>query len=223
LKRHDEQSANTVLRRNLLLGQIALKTDQIEADELATALSIQDSLHQDGISVSLGKICTDKGYLSGNALAHLLVTQRAGQRARRDDHFGNIALANGFIERAALKKALLLQRGFQQRRNKPAPKIGLILIQKEELTRAQVRAVLCAQARLRDAGEPRLPRSARFRQLYWYVADAEGPRGPLTDRELTQAVRGETIGAQDLVWREGHEDWGLAGNLSDFEDRRRAG
>ena len=177
------------LRRNLLLGQLAHQTQQIPEGELWDALSIQDSLSEDGISVLLGKICIDKGYLSRNALAHLLATQHAGRKARQDDLFGQITLANGLLERMELKRALLLQRRFRERRGKPAPPIGLILRQKELLSRAQVHAVLAAQRRLRQMDSPRMPRSARWRQLYWYVSDDDGPRGPLTDRELTRGIR----------------------------------
>lgn len=208
-------------RRNLLLGQIAVRTGQMLPKELEEALSIQETLQEVGISVQLGKICTDKGYLSGNGLSHLLAVQRAGVATRRDHFFGNIALANGFLDRPSLKRALLLQRRYQQRRDRPAPRIGAILTSKELLEPQQVQAVLAAQRRLRHDADAGLPRSARLRQLNWYVADDDGPRGPLTDRQLTAAVREGLVTAPDLLWREGFEDWVLAGSLEDFEERAR--
>lgn len=214
--------ATRPLRRNLLLGQIALRMQEILEEELREAISIQESLHQDGIAVLLGKVSSDKGHVSASSLEHLLAAQRAGRETPRDHYFGNIAVSNQFLDRATLKRTLLLQRRFGQRKRRPAPHLGRILVARGALDDQQVRAILAAQARLRTA-EPILPRSGRFRPLSWYVATETGEQGPLADRELSELLRSGTVGAGDLVWREGWEDWDLAGSLPDYAQRLAAG
>ena len=56
-------------------------------------------------------------------------------------------------------------------------------------------------------------------EAIWYFADGDVERGPVTEAQLRALIGTDNLKADDLVWKEGMEDWMPAGEIPGLFDR----
>lgn len=171
---------------DLVFGQIALKKNFLDQDQIDDAVEHQQVELPVTDEMPIGEILVDKGYINREQLREILRDQRLEELAEHERPFGQLCVTNGFIPQSAVNDALGEQRG--QMRADPATVmlLGEILVNNGLLTLQQVTAVLKAQGRLREhVGRAR----TTTRRLIRPQA-APGSAAPSPDRPIGQDSAG---------------------------------
>jgi hypothetical protein len=136
------------LNPGMLFGTIAVHTGALSPDQIESLLE-----EQSRDSVPLGELCERRRLLSPNQVRSLLEAQRTGAFPQEDSNLGALAVRNGFASPEDVALALEAQRRSSPHESPSGAKLGQILLAMGILTHQRLRALLSAQARLRN-GEP---------------------------------------------------------------------
>jgi hypothetical protein len=128
-----------------LFGAIAVRLHYTSELEIEAAAEEQIRLSQKGRPKRLGEILLERNLLTPEDVDKIVAYQEALEFAADDILFGEMALNNGFLSSQQLQHSLDRQKedGMMQR-------IGEILVESGLLSLSKRKAILDAQARLRQ-------------------------------------------------------------------------
>ncbi|MBI5365426.1 MAG: anti-sigma factor antagonist [Planctomycetes bacterium] len=135
---------------DLLFGKLAVMNRMVVQEKVDECIRIQEVNRQMGLELSLGEILIRKNYLTKEQVDTVARAQQYLEARKEDMRFGELAMRNGFVTKERIGEALAIQEAtFKQ--NKPFPRIGQVLLDKNYITRQQISAILSAQLRLKSA------------------------------------------------------------------------
>lgn len=124
--------------------------------------------------------------------------------AHSDLHFGALAVKNGYASTSEIELALEAQKEGPAFESETPPKLGEILVEMGTLTPEQIKSVLDAQTRLREAGEAK-PDVVAFEEIQpAALVQESGPAITVNDEALTgprTLKSGDRLKAGDLLFR----------------------
>ncbi len=133
------------LNPGMLFGTIAVTTGTLSREQIETLVE-----EQSRETLPLGELCERRRLLTSNQVRSLLEAQRTGNLPQEDTILGALAVRNGFASLEDVTLALEAQRRSVPHDGASSAKLGQILLAMGILTHQKLRALLSAQARLRN-------------------------------------------------------------------------
>ncbi|WP_020588029.1 flagellar assembly protein A [Desulfobacter curvatus] len=142
-----ENRSIDIKEQNLL--RLALKCRLISSEQEKKILSYYIGQKEQHPDISMVRIFKDHDFLSDEQISFLFAVKNHLQMKMLDKRFGELGIANKFIEPENVKKALKQQNEIFKK-TRESVLIGDILLEKNEISKANKAAILLTQDRIED-------------------------------------------------------------------------
>ena len=147
---HKPKVTHEISRKDsrLLLGNLALRYNLLDENDMKQALYIQQEKRDVGETMLLGEIMVAHQMINRSQLNFLLSDQKMLENNQLDQKFGEIAVENRFTSEADIQRALKEQKQMFKE-NKSVKLLGDILMDSGMISQEQRDAILMKQDRLK--------------------------------------------------------------------------
>ena len=147
---HKPKVTHEISRKDsrLLLGNLALRYNLLDENDMKQALYIQQEKRDVGETMLLGEIMVAHQMINRSQLNFLLSVQKMLENNQLDQKFGEIAVENRFTSEADIQRALKEQKQMFKE-NKSVKLLGDILMDSGMISQEQRDAILMKQDRLK--------------------------------------------------------------------------
>jgi len=137
----------------LLLGNLALRYNLLDEDDMKLALYIQQEKRDAGEDMMLGEILVAHQMITRSQLNFLLSVQKMLETGQLDQKFGEIAVENRFVSETDIQQALQDQKQMFKT-SKSVKLLGDILVDSGMISMEQRNSILMKQNRIKGTVAP---------------------------------------------------------------------